>query len=465
MGRWIDNLPNKWYYNEMVEAGDIYLEDGEPFVAGMPYNVFEPNAPFIYVEVKALAGQHTFTIDKVIEPSSNNPLYVYVNSIQTVYKEVVKDGTNTKISLFQGVEEGTIVTFASYGIAKVDNNGRPFLNANNLQYPNYTLKGASSYVFDNYNSQFTEYVYAFGKQLKRARISNEEWVGASGNIQKVLRKYIKSNADTYVVSADGVIHLPYNLNNVTCKIIYTTNEGYNKKNTEEFVPTSPSVSFLNRLFPESKMTRAEGFVLLDRLRSSFYSRFTDIKAPTHNLSTEVNAYNGQRLVSISGSYVVGSGELKVWLNGIEQQVGRDYDETSPYTITFVDFLNDGDIVKFSANRTVSIKLKDVGTTTNYTRSDTGETFTLNGTIGNDNPEDDSWWAPNILALEQEFLSSGENMVEGVPVTANGLSIVVNGNMQAQDGPDLWFMPNSFMTRAAAVTIINRFRKLCLEKFL
>ena len=114
MSRWIDILPSSWYYNEMVEAGDIYLEDGEPFLVGMPYNVFETGAPYIYTEMKSLANQQEFILNKVVIPSGDNPLYVYINGVQTVYKEVTNDGTNTKITLFQGVGEGSIVAFASY---------------------------------------------------------------------------------------------------------------------------------------------------------------------------------------------------------------------------------------------------------------------------------------------------------------------------------------------------------------
>ena len=65
------------------------------------------------------------------------------------------------------------------------------------------------------------------------------------------------------------------------------------------------------------------------------------------------------------------------------------------------------------------------------------------------------------------------MVNGIPVknitTQDGVKVVeVGANkdpIHQGDGGETWFMPNSFMTRAQATTILNRFRKLILERFL
>lgn len=457
MSRWIDVTPSKWFYNEMVEAGNIYMADGAPFIESIPYNVFEPEAPYIYEEIKATKNQKIFTLSKAVTPSANNPLFVYIDGVQTVYEDV----EGTKVTMFQAVREGAIVAFASYGIAKVNEYKRPVgLEAH--AYPTYTLKKATNYTYNKNNSQYAEYVYAFGKQLRRVSIPEAE---ATADLQKALKKYIRYSTDSYYITPEGVIHVSYNLNNVTCKITYTTNEGFLKKNTEDFKPTSVGVIFLNRGFPQASATRAEGFVLINRLRQTFYNRFTDIDAVSYNLDTEVKAYNGQRIMSVQGSYTPVDGGLQVWVNDVLQTAGTDYEETNIYTVTFKNHLNDGDIVKFKAQKTKSSHLGDVGIVTYYTRSDTGATYNVNGTVGNADPENDSWWAPHILSLEQEILSSGELMVMGKPVKANGNSITVDGQMQAPTGDDHWFMPNSFMTRAEAVTIINRFRKLCLEKFL
>ena len=77
MSRFLDVTSNKWYYNEMVEASNIMLEDGEPLIKGIPYNTFEEGKPYIYKEFKATAGQKEFVLDKAITPTNNNPLFVY----------------------------------------------------------------------------------------------------------------------------------------------------------------------------------------------------------------------------------------------------------------------------------------------------------------------------------------------------------------------------------------------------
>lgn len=463
MSKWIDVTPEKWYYNEMVEASNIYLEDGEPLITGIPYNVFEDGSPYIYREIKATGGQTSFQLDVKVVPTNDNPLYVYIDGIQTVYKTVNNNGVNTTVELFQGVREGGTVSFASYGKPKINSFGRPTSTGNTI-YPNYTLTKAGNYVRNTSNSQYYEYVYAFGKQLKRAAIPEVEW-NSETNKQKVLRKYLRYETDIYYISPDGVIHLPYSLNGVSCKVVYATNEGFIKKNTEDFVPQSNSVVQVDRAFPRAWMTRAEGFVLLNRLRMTFYGRYTDHEAITNNLDREIYAYNGQRTVSVGGSYEVGAGTLEVWLNGEKQLLGDDYVESNEFTINFQEYLKDGDIVRVKNIKTRSTRLKDVGTHTSYTRIDTGNTVNINGTIGNPNPDDDSWWAYHILSLEQEILSNGDRMVEGMPVRADGDNVKVNGHLRPSPGDDIWFMPQSFMSRGEAIAIMNRFRKLCIEKLL
>lgn len=474
MSNFIDVTPNKWYYNEIIEASGIILEDEKPLIEGIPYNVFEEGKPYIYKEFRATAGQKEFTLDKEITPSNDNPLFVYINGVQTVYKDVVPSDGKTKITLYSGVPKDALVSLASYGKPKIDEYGRPTQTAlESIRYPNKRLKGYANYYYNPFYRNKREYVSAFGRNLQRVNIPQEEWDLEPTKRQEVLRKYIGYRNNVYFIAPDGILHVPYNLNGVTCKVVYLTNEGYIKVNTEEIVPETQTVLYLNRVFPDAFITRAEAFVLIDRIRRTFYSRFTDTKAPTHILDSTVIAYSGQRSVSVKGRYEKGSGELEVFLNGKKQKVDSDYIEYDSYTVVFTKPLNEGDEIRFKSNRTKSIHLKDVGINTKYYRVDTGKYYDVNGIIGSDDPRKDSWWASHILALEQEVLSSGELMVDGISVkgitTNEGVRTVpVGANkdpiQQGEDGEN-WFMPYSFMTRAQAATILNRFRKLMLERFL
>lgn len=72
-----------------------------------------------------------------------------------------------------------------------------------------------------------------------------------------------------------------------------------------------------------------------------------------------------------------------------------------------------------------------------------------------------------------MLSTGELMVDGIPIKEStiheGLKTVhvnsVKNPIHVGGDNEFWFMPNTFMTRAEAVTILNRFRKLMMERFL
>ena len=106
MSRFLDVTSNKWYYNEIVEASNILLEDGKPLIEGIPYNVFEEGKPYIYREFKATAGQKEFTLNKEVTPSNDSPLFVYIDGVQTVYKNVEAGGGSTKVTLYSGVPRG-----------------------------------------------------------------------------------------------------------------------------------------------------------------------------------------------------------------------------------------------------------------------------------------------------------------------------------------------------------------------
>jgi len=61
----------------------------------------------------------------------------------------------------------------------------------------------------------------------------------------------------------------------------------------------------------------------------------------------VTATQGQTVVTVPFSYVVGTNNLKVYVNGSKQVITLNYTETSTTSVTFVSGLNVGDVVEFT----------------------------------------------------------------------------------------------------------------------
>src|SRR5690606_37907656 len=126
---------------------------------------------------------------------------------------------------------------------------------------------ADTYFYDKFNRRYQEYVYAFGRALRRLDIDESEWEGREE--ADVVREKIGLKTDVYTVSPSGTVWLPYNLNGVTCEMTYTSLEdGVVRVRGGKFKATSPSVVHNNRFFPQAYITRAEAFVLMDRLRET-----------------------------------------------------------------------------------------------------------------------------------------------------------------------------------------------------
>ena len=49
----------------------------------------------------------------MIEPTDDNPLYVFIDGVQTIYKSAEKNDKNlTDVELYTGVKAGQVVSFA-----------------------------------------------------------------------------------------------------------------------------------------------------------------------------------------------------------------------------------------------------------------------------------------------------------------------------------------------------------------
>ena len=65
-----------------------------------------------------------------------------------------------------------------------------------------------------------------------------------------------------------------------------------------------------------------------------------------NQSGQVTATQGQTVVSVPFTYLVGQNSLSVFVNGSKQIVNTNYTETTTVSITFLSGLNAGDVVEF-----------------------------------------------------------------------------------------------------------------------
>lgn len=459
---WIDVRETDWFYDEVMEASRIYLEDGQPFVQGIPYNVFKDGSPYLYEEFVAVKGQTVFELSTKIVPTAENPLFVFVDGVQTVYKScTVNQYNRTVVELYSAPREGAVVAFASFGEPVVDNFGKP-VDVKPYEYPKYVLSKGANYRYFKWGRYFNEYFYAFGRVLRRADVSDEEW--NSMTWEEIAKKYIGYRNDIYCVSPQGVVITPFNLCNVTCTLVYAYMDGgVIRTTTEKFKPYAFNVLYTNRFFPNAYMNRVEAFVLIDRLRKLFYSKFTDQDAPSHILDETYIAYEGQNVFRLKGLYPAGEGKLLVKVNGDKQRKDVDYEEYSDSVVLFKYPLKEGDEVHFYYEKTVSRRFYDVGYDREMVVFGTEKTKKIDGDVST------SWWASAVLSMEEEKLNDGEYLISGIEV--NNLDqdgrIVVDSMynpVPGTDSPVLCFLPYTLLTRAQAVTVLNRFRKWCIERF-
>ncbi|WP_145052830.1 hypothetical protein [Paenibacillus xylanexedens] len=466
---WVDVTPSDWFYNEVTEASNIMLEDGEPFISGIGYGAFLNGAPYVYEEQEGVKGKTKFTINKKFIPTPANPLFVYVDGVQTMHKSATNPTeTSTEVTMYSAPRPGAMVSFVMTGKVTTDRFGKPKEpdSWSGFAHPKHLLESGAAYVWDPLNRKYQEYLYAFGRPLKRIDIDDALWKASDHTA--LVRKYIGNRTDCYTVSPapSAYIYLPYNLNGVTCKFTHLVfkNGSYQRRSYD--IKATAGMQWRNdRFFPDALITRAEAFTLIDRLRRTFYSRFTDLEAPTSKLNQTIYAEEGQRRFKLNGTYPAGNGRIKVKRNGTLLEKDVNYVETNNHTITFVNPQAGGTRLDFQYEKTISTRFMDVGVKTAIYDQDTPETISVSGSEG------PAYWVDPVLALEGETFQDGQYLIEGIqinrfynnwPVVDNMYIPVSSGGAESEKKP--YFMPMSLLDRAQAVAFLNRFRKWCLETF-
>lgn len=472
MKTWVDVNEGDWFYNEVMEASNYLMEDGSTLVSGIPYNMFQAGSPYLYAEMTGHKGQYKYTIDETFTPTPSNPLFVYIDGIQTTYKTVAENGVDplkTDVTLHYSPPEGGLLSFAMFGKPTVDTFGKPSVGAGGL-YPKKILQYFDIYYYEPFSRAHQEYLWAFGRQVKRYNVPDAEWGDFTD--EQLATKYIGFNADIYIVNPNtGTVILPYNLNGVTCKFTYWTNEdGVIRMRGGSFRTTSESIKHVNRFFPNALITRAEAFTLIDKMRKSFYSRFTDLDAPSGDINMSVIAYPGQKVFKLNSGYprFVDTGEQSLNLthtngNGVTVPLVRvtDYDEFDSNTILMKKTMAGGDIVTFMYDQTESMRFMDIGKDAGYYIESTDTRVLWDET---------AWFNGFILSMENETFNDGTFLMSGFLVTNFDEGEVVVDTWLRPSGsdntvtPQRWFMPHSPLTRAEAVTFLNSFRQWCIQRF-
>ena len=278
MSRFIDVTPYHWAFNDIEEM--YYLKDfeGDPFFSGIPYNGFEPGKEAVDVEVSAgINGQSEFIIDGYVSPSHDNPFMVFADGVEVGYDRVqpnVPGSHQSFIKLRRGVRYGADVRFYSAGVPAMRPNQlgqwdrpggevweRPVGVVSDGVNPSddIPLEAGETYVYDLHRALTAETVKCNGKQLKRV-----------DRVEDIKRE------DEYTVRY-GKLFVHYALNQFLIEVMYLVyKEGRIKTRYAFLKPSSDSIIYTNRFFPDVVITTAEVITILNRLRLRLLMKYTDI---------------------------------------------------------------------------------------------------------------------------------------------------------------------------------------------
>ena len=470
----IDIQFGHWAYDLVMEAANTTLADGTPLIEGLPYQVFESGKGYIYQEFEAGTNQVRYVLSKPVTPTESNPLYVFVDGVQVGYRNSgVKENETTAVNLYTPPAKGSIVSIMSPGVPKTDR-GRPVISSEPF-YPHYRLQNSDTYFYSS-SPAYKEYLTVFGKRLRRIAIPTAEGDGSVSG-QDLARKYIGKQTDVYFISHNGRIFVPWDFEGMTGSITYAYNSGGVKKVTEKFVAYTGSATdtthepyHLNRFFPNAWVSRAEAIEFIDRLRRFYYERLTDLEAPTSTLEYEVEAYQGQKVFRMNGSYPAGEKHLHVSKFDVEKNkwVGlvrpRDFTEFDDNTVLLHVPAEKGTLYRFFCERESSYDLFDVGANVRYYDKTAGKMVEVNGTTES--------WVKIVMALETEKLKDGSKLINGKMINTfydpAGKTIpIVDSNLRppSSGAGRRFFMPQTPVTRAEMASFTNRFRIWCMERFL
>lgn len=523
MPNFIDVHDYEWYYQDVLEATNVKLEDGSYLIVGVPYDTFLTGKGYVYEEHVAGNAQLEYTLTTppaTYTPSVDVPLYCLIDNVQVGYQKAEVVNGATVVTLYTPAAKDSTVSFLSWGEAFMDAYGTPDDTntyprgrgsvQRDTAYPVFTLQ-IDNYLFNAFGRKMPEVLQVGATPLRRLAPQPAEWGNAPylAKGEELAQKYIGYQSDCYIVSPAGDVFVPYIYHKHTCSMKACF--GHNPNPTYlpfTFVPVSPkgNVKFLNRMFPYAYLERREAVAWIYRLLKSFYARFTDKNAPSYKGDTTI--YNPER------EFPCTAGLTDFWLDfklhdkseltieikehGTSSYMdisNIDYQLREGCHVLFLDAdgaptyeVHEGDRVKFSFDRRQGYRFLDVGHDSIMhivSGPNSGTDVNVDGTIpsSTSTPVGDAWWAESVLAMEADEVDdnsvylldgialkdagSGSTYKYDVDEVALGVSLLrtLNDNRtETNSGGDLVFAPLVHMRRDEAVRLLNNFIKFCIERF-
>lgn len=274
--RWLDVSPKDWFYRSVLEADRIFLDPMKTttLFSGKLYNKFVTGKNRAVYNFTTTEGQTEFKINGY-KPDSRETVVVYIDGVPYPPTKLEKG----KVHVGFPIAGGKQISIALSGVVAMHEGDHtpancqtyPLTDSCTLAYPSKKLEMADKYVFDLRYS-LNEIVVCMGQKLKRVNVDLQ----GGETVQAALQRTIGYQDNCFTI-IKGVLYVSYNLNNFPVQVNYNYKSGAVIKNRqkEKQVPTSKCVMYNDRFFPEITITRAEFFVLLQRMRLNFYSRYTD----------------------------------------------------------------------------------------------------------------------------------------------------------------------------------------------
>ncbi|MED1666961.1 hypothetical protein [Brevibacillus laterosporus] len=271
MRRWIDIDPLDWFYRDLLEATRLHL-DGEgtqSFIDGMYYDAFEKGYERMVKRFVTVDGQQEFLVPDY-KVHDDNPIFVIVNGVE-VQPEKVENGKITMSNPMSGGIEVVCIAFGKPRYQQVGCVNTPFSTCgeNDVHMPSADVMNKSQYTFSLRLKP--EACTVLGVKLKRKLVD----IQSGDNPEQKIKEAIGFNRDVFVIHA-GRVYLPYMYNGYPAKVTYNYKIGGNfKTTTDTVIVKSSCVRYNDRFFPKVQLRRSEFMVFLQRMRRSFYNRFTD----------------------------------------------------------------------------------------------------------------------------------------------------------------------------------------------